>query len=72
MLQTMDVSKNTNKNLLVLKITAHNDFISESNFQSTKPLTTNVLLYKNQSTDLQSKSIDWFIYETDICRLRVK
>ena len=30
------------------------------------------LPYKNQSNDLQSKSVDWFLYEWDIGRLRVK
>ena len=27
--------------------------------------------YRNQSIDLQSKSIDWFLYEKDIGRERV-
>ena len=27
------------------------------------PLSASVALYRNQSIDLQSKSIDWFLYE---------
>ena len=29
------------------------------------------LSYRNQSTDLQSKSMDWFLYDRDICHERV-
>ena len=28
--------------------------------------------YKNQSTDLQSKSMDWFLYDRELSRERVK
>ena len=30
------------------------------------------LSYRNQSTDLLYKSIDWFLYDRDICHERVK
>ena len=29
------------------------------------------LSYRNQLTDLQSKSVDWFLYERDIGRSKV-
>ena len=29
------------------------------------------LLYRNQCTDLRSKSLDWFLYSKDICHERV-
>ena len=32
------------------------------------PLLTNNPIIKNQSVDLQSKSIDWFLYEGNIDR----
>ena len=28
--------------------------------------------YRNQSIDLQSKSVDWFLYDRDLCHERVK
>ena len=28
--------------------------------------------YRNQSTDLQSKSMDWFLYDIGLCHERVK
>ena len=30
------------------------------------------LSYRNQSTDLQSKSMDWFLYDRDLCHKRVE
>ena len=30
------------------------------------------LSYRNQSTDLQSKSMDWFLYDNSLCHERVK
>ena len=30
------------------------------------------LLHRNQSIDLQSKSMDWFLYDRDLCHERVK
>ena len=30
------------------------------------------LSYRNQSIDLQSKSVDWFLYDTDLRHERVK
>ena len=30
------------------------------------------LSYRNQSTDLQSKSVDWFLYDKDFRHERVK
>ena len=30
------------------------------------------LSYRNQSIDLHSKSIDWFLYDGDLCHERVK
>ena len=29
------------------------------------------LLYRNQSIDLQNKSMDWFLYHTDLCHVKV-
>ena len=29
------------------------------------------LLYRNQSIDLQNKSMDWFLYEKNLCHERV-
>ena len=33
---------------------------------------TGTLSYKNQSIDLQSKSIDWFLYDNSLRHERVK
>ena len=30
------------------------------------------LSYRNQSTDLQSKSMDWFLYDTDLRHVTIK
>ena len=30
------------------------------------------LAYRNQSIDLQSKSVNWFLYDRDLCHERVK
>ena len=41
-------------------------------FMSLNPLITMMsLLYKNQSIDLQSKSMDWFLYDRDLRHERV-
>ena len=33
---------------------------------------TESLSYRNQSIDLQSKSMDWFLYDTGLCHERFK
>ena len=33
---------------------------------------TESLSYRNQSIDLQSKSVDWFLYDTGLCHERFK
>ena len=33
---------------------------------------TEVLLYINQSIELQSKPMDWFLYDRDLCHERLK
>ena len=33
---------------------------------------TEAPIYRNQSINLQSKSIEWFLYDRDLCPERVK
>ena len=42
------------------------------NMHLVNSLMTEVLPYRNQSIDLQSKSMDWFLYDKDLCPERVK
>ena len=60
--------------LFILEVTLRVTKAVQRN-QANKSLTPSwrgPLSYRNQSIDLQSKSMDWFLYDNSLCHERVK
>ena len=48
------------------------EYLFHMHFNLLNPFVTDTVSYRNQSIDLWSKSMDWFLYDIGLCHERVK